>query len=335
LHLPAPPARHPLPGSIAMSTTSHSPAAPRPASAKPAVGFAAALAAFLIWGIAPLYFKAVEPAGALEILAHRVIWTAVLLAGLVATMGRAGAIAAEFRRPARLGLYLLTTALITNNWLIYIHAVLVDEVLQASLGYFINPLVNVLLGVLFLAERLNRRQLAAVALAAAGVLYQVVGYGAVPWISLALAFSFGFYALLRKKAVVDPFVGLLVETLLLTPLALGYLIVLGAAGGSHFLVGDPAMDLLLLAAGLVTGAPLILFMIGAQRLTLSAIGLMQYLAPTLQFVLAVAVFGEPLNSGQMVTFAGIWLGLAIYSWDAISRYRGSRRQIPAPGPGAD
>lgn len=311
--------------------SSPAPITARAVDDRTAVGFAAAFGAFLFWGVAPLYFKAVGAAGPLEILSHRVLWTVVLLAGLIAALGKGRAVVAELGRPSRLGVYALTTVLVSANWLVYIYAILADQVLQASLGYFINPLVNVLLGVLFLSERLNRWRVAAVLLAAAGVAYQVVGYGAVPWISLALAFTFGFYALMRKKAGIDPFAGLLVETALLSPLALGYLVVLGAAGAGRFLVGDPVMDLLLVASGLVTGVPLVLFMIGAQRLTLSTIGLMQYLAPTIQFVLAIALFRESFTAAHLVTFACIWAGLALYSWDALRAYRGARAAVKDQG----
>jgi len=293
---------------------------------QPFAGFAAALCAFLAWGLAPIYFKAVGAAGPVEILAHRVVWTVILIACVIAAMGRTREAIAELARPRRLAVYLATTALISSNWLIYIYAVLEGHILQASLGYFINPLVNVLLGMLFLSERLNRRQSLSVGLACIGVGYQVAVYGAVPWVSLMLAFSFGFYALFRKRAAVDPYVGLLVETLLLLPAAAAYLIYLAAQGTGQFLAGNVGMDLLLIAAGVITGAPLVLFMIGAQRLSLSTIGLMQYLAPTVQLLLAVAIYGEPFTAGNLVTFGFIWAALLLYSWDAISTYR---RQRPA------
>ena len=214
-----------------MSAPDTSPAVP-PRSEAP-TSLAAALGAFLLWGIAPLYFKAIDQVGPVEILAHRIVWTVLMLGALVPLLGLSHALAGVLTW-RRLRIFFVTTALISTNWLIFIWAVINDHVLQASLGYFINPLVNVLLGVAFLRERLNRRQLVAVALAGIGVGNLVVGYGTVPWVSLALAFSFGFYALVRKTAAADPLVGLVVETGLLAPAALLYLIVLGAAGGGSF-----------------------------------------------------------------------------------------------------
>jgi chloramphenicol-sensitive protein RarD len=304
-------------------------AAPAGDPAQATVGYAAAFGAFLIWGFAPVYFKAVAAAGPLEIVAWRIVWTVVMLAPLVAAIGRFGIVLAAFRTVRDLRVYLLSTALIATNWLVFIYAVLNDHLLQASLGYFINPLVNVLLGVVFLQERLNRRQLLAVLLAGIGVGNLVVGYGAVPWVSLTLAFSFGFYALVRKRARIDPLAGLLIETALLLPVAGAYVAWLAAAGTGSFWAGGWEITLLLVAAGVVTSAPLILFMIGAQRLPLSSLGLMQYLAPSLHFLLAVGVYGEAFTTAHLITFCAIWLGLALYTGDAMAAYRRSRR---AAGP---
>lgn len=289
------------------------------------LGLAYALGAFLLWGVAPIYFKAVGAASPVEILAHRVVWTAIMMIGLIYALGKTDAVTDVLRQPRRLPIYALSTVLISINWLTYIYAISIDHLVDASLGYYINPLVNVLLGMMFLSEKLNRWQGLAVALAGIGVGYQLVAYGDVPWISLTLAFSFGFYALVRKKAKVDPLAGLLVETLLLTPVGLIYLFWLGSQDAGQFVMGGWWMSVLLIASGIVTGLPLILFMFGAQRLTLSTIGLMQYLAPTIQLVLAVAIFGEPFSPATMVTFAFIWLGLVVYSWDAFGTYRRARR----------
>ena len=284
-------------------------------------GIAAALGSFVIWGVAPIYFKAVAEAGALEVLAHRVVWTVVLLAGLVAIIGRWDLLIATIGGWRRLWIYGLTTALISVNWLVFIWAVTNDHLLQASLGYFINPLVNVLLGLLFLGERLNRAQSVAVLLAMIGVGNLVIGYGELPWVSLVLAFSFGFYALLRKRFRIDPLIGLLVETMLLLPLGLAYLLWLTGTGSGQFWTGGWTISLLLVAGGAVTATPLILFMYGAQRLTLSAIGVMQYLAPSMHFLLAVLVYAEPFTSAHLVTFAAIWLGLVVFTGDAVRRNR--------------
>lgn len=303
-----------------------------PATATPhdtTVGLCAALGAFIIWGIAPLYFKAVGAAGPLEVVSHRVVWTVLMLGGLVAALGRLDQLFAVFANRRLLRASLLSTLLISTNWLVFIWAVGNDLVLHASLGYFINPLVNVSLGMLFLGERLNRWQTAAVILAAIAVGNLILALGVVPWVSLTLAFSFGFYALVRKRAGVDPLVGLLIETSLMAPVGLAFLLWLGATDGGQFWTGGPWISILLFISGLVTGVPLILFLTGAQRLTLASIGLMQYLAPTMHFLLAVLAFGEPFTTAHLVTFAIIWMGLALYSWDAISRYRNLRR-VMAP-----
>lgn len=293
-----------------------------------AVGLAAALGAFVIWGIAPVYFKAVGAAGPLEVVSHRVVWTVLMLGGLVAALGRLDRLAAVVSSPRLLRASLISTLLICTNWLVFIWAVNADLVLHASLGYYINPLVNVLLGMLFLGERLNRWQTAAVILAAVAVGNLILALGVVPWVSLTLGFSFGFYALVRKRAGVDPLVGLLIETSLLAPVGLAFLLWLGATDGGQFWTGGPWISVLLFVSGLVTGVPLVLFLTGAQKLTLASIGLMQYLAPTMHFLLAVLAFGEPFTSAHLVTFAVIWTGLALYSWDAIRRYRHARRTLP-------
>ena len=285
------------------------------------LGVASALSAFVIWGVAPIYFKAVAEAGALEVLAHRVVWTVVLLAGLIAIIGRWDMLIATISAWRRLWIYGLTTALISVNWLVFIWAVTNDHLLQASLGYFVNPLVNVLLGLLFLGERLNRAQSVAVLLAMIGVGNLVIGYGELPWVSLVLAFSFSFYALLRKRFRVDPLIGLLVETMLLLPLGLAYLLWLAGTGSGLFWTGGWGISLLLVAGGVVTATPLVLFMHGAQRLTLSALGVMQYLAPSMHFLLAVWIYAEPFTSAHLVTFAAIWLGLIVFTGDAIRRNR--------------
>ncbi len=296
-------------------TQSASPASPRPSDAS-LVGVASALGCFGVWGMFPIYFKALGHVPALEVLAHRVLWSAVLLVGLILAQGQWPALRAEFRNLRRLCFYLVTALLISGNWLLYIWAVQHGRILEASLGYYINPLVNVLLGVLFLRERLNPRQWSAVALAAAGVLILVVGHGVLPWISLTLAFSFGGYGLLRKKAGHAATLGLCVETVLLAPLALLFLVALAALGAGALGARNGQTDLLLLIAGPVTVAPLLLFLQATRLLRLSTVGLIQYLTPTLQFLLAVALYREPFTSIHLVAFGCIWLALALYSADA-------------------
>ena len=278
-------------------------------------GFAFALAAYLFWGVFPLYFKALRAVDAPEILAHRVVWSAVFLAVLVTLQRRWREYARAFGSRRSVGIYALSTTLVTVNWLLYIWAVVSGHVLDASLGYFINPLVNVLLGAVFLRETLRPRQVMAVGLAAAGVVLLVLRVGRFPWVALGLAFSFGGYGLVRKKARIDPVVGLLVETTLIAPLAAG-LIGLRAWDGAGALGRDVTTTTLLLLAGVLTAVPLIWFAHGVQNLRLATMGIIQYLAPTMQFLIAVAVFHEPFTSAHAVAFSCIWASLAIYTWDA-------------------
>jgi chloramphenicol-sensitive protein RarD len=284
-------------------------------------GVASALGCFGLWGLFPIYFKLLGHVPALEVLAHRVLWSAVLLLGLILAQGQWPALRAEFRDRRRLGFYLLTALLISANWLLYIWAVQNGRILEASLGYYINPLVNVLLGVLFLRERLNPRQWTAVALAAAGVLVLVVGHGVFPWISLMLALSFGGYGLLRKKAGHAATLGLCVETALLAPVALLFLATLAARGAGALGTVNGQTDLLLLAAGPVTVAPLLMFLEATRRLRLSTVGLIHYLTPTLQFLLAVTVYRETFTTVHLAAFGCIWLALALYGADAWASYR--------------
>ncbi len=287
-------------------------------------GLLSASGAFLLWGlVAPVYFKLLSSVGPLEIVAHRVVWT-VLLVGIVvmATQGPA----AVFRAVGswrRLGVLTVTTALVSANWLIFIYATISGQMLQTSLGYYINPLISVLLGVVFLHERLSRQQLVAVAVAGAGVLSLVLWYGTMPWIALGLALTFGFYALVRKKAAIEPITGLVVETSLLVPLALGYLLWLGADGA--FFSGGAGPALLLVLSGPVTAIPLVLFMVGAARLKLSTIGLLQYISPTGQLLLGVLAYGEAFTPAHAVAFGCIWVALALYSHDAFTAHRAARR----------
>jgi chloramphenicol-sensitive protein RarD len=278
-------------------------------------GFAFALAAYLFWGVFPLYFKALRGVEAPEILAHRVAWSAVFLAVLVTLQRRWKEYARAFGSLHSFGVYALSTTLVTVNWLLYIWTVVSGHILDASLGYFINPLVSVLLGAIFLRETLRPRQVMAVGLAATGVLLLVLRAGRFPWLALALALSFGGYGLVRKKANIDPVVGLLVETTLITPLAVG-LIALRAWEGRGALGRDLATTVLLLLAGVVTAVPLIWFAHGVKNLRLATMGLLQFLAPTMQFLIAVSVFHEPFTSAHAVAFSCIWASLAIYTWDA-------------------
>lgn len=284
-------------------------------------GLGYALLAFLMWGLFPLYFHALAEVPSLEVLAHRVIWSALLLAGWAAWRGRLGPIFAEFRKPRRMVFYALTTVLISANWWIFIWAIQNGRVLEGSLGYYINPLVNVLLGVVFLHERLNPRQWLAIAVAAGAVLWLVAAKGVVPWVSLSLALSFGSYGLIRKMAGFDAMLGLTIETLLLAPLALAGLawwMHTGQASMGRFGIG---VDLLLLIAGLVTVAPLLCFLEAGLRLKLATLGIVQYITPTMQFLLGVFVFHEHFDHQRGITFVLIWVALAIYTLDALRQHR--------------
>ncbi|WP_207476366.1 EamA family transporter RarD [Arenibaculum pallidiluteum] len=294
-----------------------------------AAGLLYALTAFLCWGFVPIYFKALSPASPLEIVCHRTVWSVLFMAVVALALRRQGLVLRELRSPRRLAVYAVTAALISSNWLIYIWAIGQNMLVEASLGYYINPLVNVVLGVLFLGERLNRRQVSAVLLALAAVAVLVAGVGHMPWVALALAGSFGFYALVRKKAAVDPVGGLLVETAMASPFALGWLLWIGSQGQGAFGTHGLGLDLMLAGAGAVTALPLVLFNLGALRLRLSTIGLLQYLSPTIQLGLGTLAYGEPFTPTHAAAFLLIWAGLAVYSSDAVLGRRAARRTLPA------
>lgn len=278
-----------------------------------AVGVALAVAGFGLWGLLPLYFKAVAEVAPVEVLGHRIVWSVVFTALLLSVLGQWRQVRVAFA-DRRMVLTLTGSALlIATNWVIFIWAVANDRVLEASLGYFITPLINVVLGRIVLGERLGRVQAAAVALAAFGVGWMLWQFGVVPWVALSLALLFGGYGLVRKMAPVGAVSGLFVETALLAPVALLYLGWLAWQGVGALGAGGLAFDALLIAAGLVTAAPLILFAGAARRLRLATLGLLNYLTPTLQMLLAVLVFGEAFTSTHAVTFGCIWLALALYS----------------------
>jgi chloramphenicol-sensitive protein RarD len=296
-------------------------------------GVAYAAAAYLIWGTFPLYFRALDGIPAPEILAHRIAWSAVFLALLVTAWRRWGDVARQLRSPGTLVRLAASATLIAGNWLIYIWAVNAEHVLDASLGYFVNPLVSVLLGVVFLHEPLSRRQVLAVALAAAGVLTLVVRAGHLPWVALSLAVSFALYALVRKRTFVDATAGLLGEVAVLAPVAIAYLALVARRGESH--LGDGALrTALLVALGVVTAVPLIWFAVGVRRLRLATVGVLQYVNPTMQFAIAVFVFGEPFTAAHRTAFGCIWVALAIYTWEAVGVARRTRPGYDARRPGA-
>lgn len=279
-------------------------------------GLLYALCAFGFWGLVPIYFKALQHVPAMEVLAHRVFWSVpVTVLMLSAGRGWKGLVGSVGSTKVLLTL-LLSATLVIGNWFVFIYAVQSGKVLEASLGYYINPLVNVILGTVFLGERLRRTQVAVVLLAGAGTLNLVVSLGVVPWIALLLAGSFGLYGLIRKTVAVEPVEGLLVETVLIAPFALGYLLWLGFKTQIAFGLVDTATTVLLALAGAVTVLPLVWFTHAARRLPLSTLGLTQYLAPTIQFLLGALVYAEPFGWRHLVTFSCIWAGVAIFAVEA-------------------
>jgi chloramphenicol-sensitive protein RarD len=277
--------------------------------------------AYGLWGLFPLYFKTVAAAPALEILAHRILWSFLALLALVAALGRWEDLRAIFRNRRTSLLLCGSTGLIGVNWLLFVIAVTTDRVLESSLGYFITPLVQILLGRLVLSERLRGAQRVSLFLAAAGVALMVARHGTVPWISLALAATFASYALLRKLAAAEPLTGLTFETGVLFPAAF-CLVAWGTFSGSGaFLTGSARFDRLLPLAGFITAVPLLAFGGAARRVRLSTLGFMQYISPTGHFLLAVFVYGEPFGRGELAAFLLIWAGLAIYTVDAVREIR--------------
>jgi chloramphenicol-sensitive protein RarD len=297
-------------------------------------GLAQALGAYLIWGISPIFWKLMPQVPAGELLAHRIVWCCLLLALLITAQRRWPQVRAVFRSRRVALTLLLTTALVTSNWLVYLWAVTTDRILEASLGYYINPLVTVLLAMVFLGERPARLLWWALGLAAIGVAILTAGVGTMPWLSLLLAFSFGFYGLLRKRVGAGAEVGLLVETAIASPLALLFLLSTTAAGGGRFGAGEVSTDLLLMASGLITAAPLLLFNLGVRQLPLATVGFLQYLAPTLQFLLAVLVYREPFGRTQLAAFALIWAALVLFTLDLRRRRRSVTGTLAAEPVGA-
>jgi chloramphenicol-sensitive protein RarD len=283
------------------------------------IGIVAGIIAYLAWGLVPVFFKQIAEVPALEIIAHRVVWAMLLMTALIA-FGRGFADAWRVARiPKQLARIAFASALVISNWLTFVWGVNNGHILETSLGYFILPLLNVAVGVMVLKERLRPLQWTAVLLAAIGVAIEAVRAGGLPWIALVLAGTFCIYGLLRKQLPLDAASGLFLETACMTPLALGWLGWLWASGQSHFGVGHGLLprDLLLIATGAVTAIPLLLFAVAARRLPLSMMGFLQYIAPSIAFLIAVLVYHEALDLTRTLAFACIWLGLAVYSADLV------------------
>jgi len=280
-------------------------------------GFCAALGAFFIWGLLPLYLKAISSAIPLEILCHRITWSTVATLLLLALWNKTGKLLAVLKDKKIVLRFLLTSVLLSTNWLIYIWAVNSDYIVESSLGYFINPLVNVLLGVFFLNEKLRTTQWLAILMAFSGVCYLTFGYGHFPWIAIALALTFGFYGLLRKTAPLPSLEGLCLETSILFIPALLTLVFLASQGESDFIQQNTNGRLLLAGTGIITSVPLLLFGYAAQKIPLSTLGIIQYVGPSMQLCIGIFVYGESFSKEQMLGYALVWCGLLVYATEGI------------------
>ena len=289
-------------------------------------GSIGAVSAFLLWGLLPLYWKPLQHVPAYEILCHRIFWSMVVTVLALVFMGRIKEVLAALCNGRTLRMLLLSSALITANWFLYIWAVTHNFVLETSLGYYITPLINALLGMLFLRERLDRFQIVAVSLATAGVLNQLIGYAGFPWVALVLATTFGCYGLVRKVVQVESLPGLCIETLIVSVPAGAYLLWLVFQGTGALGAISWKTDLLLLGSGPATTMPLVLFAFAARRIMLTSLGIFQFIAPTCAFMLGVFVFHEPFTSTHRVTFILIWSAVAIYAYGAVYASRKHRTQ---------
>jgi chloramphenicol-sensitive protein RarD len=280
-------------------------------------GVLLALSAFIMWGIAPIYFKQLIHIDAMEILTQRIIWAVLFLIIISLFSSQLHKTIAVFKQPRQLALLTVSACLLGLNWGLFIWSVNNNHMLEASLGYYINPLINVLMGYLFLSERLRKRQGLAVVLALSGVLIQLISFGSVPYIALSLAASFATYGLLHKKTHVESIPGLLVESLILLPFAILYWILMEPSSTSNMINNDSYTNLMLLSAGIVTTLPLLCFTGAAKRLQYSTLGFIQYIGPSLMFILAVQFYGETLGLKEYITFGFIWLALLVFSWDSL------------------
>ncbi|MDC9596937.1 EamA family transporter RarD [Xenorhabdus anantnagensis] len=293
-------------------------------------GILYALGAYLIWGLAPIYFKAIQYVPPDEIVSHRVIWSAFFMVLMLIVTRHWRQVWTVARQPKILLLLGITAFTITSNWLTYIWAVNNNHLLEASLGYFINPLVSVLFGMVFLGERFRRMQWIAVGLAFTGVLIQLWQFGSVPVVGLYLATTFAVYGLIRKKLGVDAQTGMLIETVWVFPVALTYLLFFTHSPTSNMLDNTYSLNLMLIAAGIITTVPLLLFTVAAAHLRLSTLGFFQYLGPTLMFLLATLVYGEEIGPDRLITFGFIWAALILFTLDALYTQRRLRKAARHP-----
>jgi len=290
-------------------------------------GFLYGVTAYVLWGGFPLYWPLLEPAGSVELLGHRILWSVLTLGVLVVVLRRTRQFRALFRNRRVFPLLALASVVITFNWGTYIYGVTTERVVETSLGYFINPLVTVLMGVLILSERLRPIQWFAITVGALACIVLTVDYGRPPWIALVLAFSFGTYGLAKKQAGAEAVESLTLETMLVSPLAAGYLLWLGAHGESSFGSEGPGHALLLASSGLVTAVPLLCFGAAAIRVPMVTLGLLQYLAPILQFLLGVAWFHEAMSPGRWAGFALVWVALALFTVESVRHRRQQLRLV--------
>ena len=295
-------------------------------------GLAAAAAAFTIWGLFPVYLHPLSGVPALQVIAHRVTWSCLFLLAWLLMRGQLGRLSLALGRPALLARLALTAFLISANWLVYVWGVTHNHIVDTSLGYYINPLVNVVLGVIVLRERLNRTQWTAIGFAALAVLYLALLAGRPPWIAGTLALSFSLYGFVRKIISVDALPGLTTETLLLMPLAVGYLGWCEWAGSGALTTAGAAVATLLIGSGLITAIPLFLFAYGARELPYSTVGVMQYIAPSLQLLCGVLLFHESFGPARAVGFALLWVALLIYAADGLWRARSAARAAGGTSP---
>ena len=294
-------------------------------------GVILACMAFFMWGLAPIYFKLLQHISAFEILMHRVVWSVLFIVIIVEVMKQWHKVQHVLKHPKLIAMLVITATLLGFNWGLFIWAVNNDHMLDASLGYYINPLLNVLLGMLFLSEKLRKWQALAVGLALCGVVIQVISFGSFPVVALSLAGSFAVYGLLRKKLPIESLPGLLLEALILLPVALVYWWLMAPSNSSDFVANDWHTNVLLISAGVITTLPLLCFTGAAKRLQYTTLGFFQYIGPSLMFVLAVVFYGEVFSAERIVTFACIWSALAIFSWDSYRQSQKRKREnIPAP-----
>lgn len=290
-------------------------------------GVLAGIGAYTLWGLFPIYWRLLEQVPAIEILAHRIVWSLAFIALILVLQKDLQWLKPVIHNRRTMVIYTLAAILLSINWFTYIWAVNAGYVVEASLGYFINPLVNFLLGVIFFKEKLRGGQVAAVVLAVLGVVYLTVSYGSLPWISLVLAFSFGSYGLIKKTASLESMHGFSLETAVLFLPALGFLLYRGASGVGAFMQQGTATTLLLILAGPVTSIPLVMFGYAARSIPLSMLGFIQYITPTLQFMLGVFVYNEPFPMARLVGFSMIWLALLLYSIESVRFIRRQKADL--------